>query len=181
MNAIDTISLYDFETAIEAAVQAVFVANDLEAYTSFSSPEMDRPRPRVEIEFQTGPATGHRSTFDDVYRPDCFTGNCSITVITNTGDAENSGEVPSNSAARAHAQYRALVRFHSATIETTLTNDAAGDDTMLPYHSLNRFVESGTSPTIHHESGVLASQINFDVHFNIRSSAWPIETPPATP
>jgi hypothetical protein len=65
------------------------------------------------------------------------------------------------------------VRFICGTLETTLTDDANAANTLLPYHSVNRFFESGTSPKIHHETGVLVSQLNFEVHFNIRPSAWP--------
>lgn len=173
MTATECIPLYSFEEAIEAAVKAVLVAENLAAYTTYDTPELERSRPRVEIEFQTGPATGHRSIATEVYRPDCFTGNCAITVVTNTGDVETDTDTPANSAARAHAQYRAVVRYLMAGIETALTTDDAGTDTLLPYHSVNRFVENGTSPTIEHESGVMVSQINYDVHFNIRPAAWP--------
>jgi len=173
MNAVECIPLYDFETAIESAVQQVFITNEIQAFTSFSTPEMERARPRVEIEFQAGAATGHRTTGQSVYRCDCFTGQCSITVITNTNDAEQSGEIPSNAGARAHAQYRAVVRFICGEFESTLTDDANGANALLPYHSVNRFFESGTSPTIHHETGVLVSQLNFEVHFNIRPASWP--------
>ena len=166
MTANDCIQIYDYEKAIESAVQAILIDGGVSAYTSFSEPEMEKDRPRVEIEFQTGTATGHRATSDSVYRPDSFTGICSITVVTNTSD--NAG------GAQAHSEYRSLVRFVCAQIETTLTDDAAGGGTLLPYHSVNRFIENGTSPTIHHDSGVLASQINFDVHFNIRPDAWPV-------
>ena len=117
MNAVECIPLYDFETAIESAVQQIFEANEIHAYTSFSAPEMERVRPRVEIEFQTGAATGHRVTGQSVYRCDSYTGQCSITVITNTNDAEESGEIPSNAGARAHAQYRAVVRFICGELE----------------------------------------------------------------
>ena len=173
MNAVDCIPLYDFETAIESAVKTIFTNHEIEAFTSFDAPEMERVRPRVEIQFQTGAATGHRSTVDDVYRLDAFTGVCSVQVITNTSDAETETDSPSNAGARAHAQYRAVVRFICGELETTLTDDDAGADTLLPNHSVNRFFESGTSPTIHHESGVLVSQLNFEVHFNIRPAAWP--------
>jgi len=174
VNAIQCIQLYDFETAVESALQQIFETNEIQAYTSFSAPEMDRPRPRVEIEFQTGPASGHRATVDDVYRLDSYNGHCSITVITNTNDGEQEGEIPTNAGARAHAQYRSVVRFICGEVETTLTADAASTDVLLPYHSVNRFAEAGTSPTIQHESGVLVSQINFEVHFNIRPAAWPV-------
>jgi hypothetical protein len=83
------------------------------------------------------------------------------------------GDTPTNAGARAHAEYRAVVRYICATVETTLTEDDAGTDTLLPYHSVNRFVESSTSPTINPETGILVSQLNYEVHFNIRPAAWP--------
>jgi hypothetical protein len=176
MSALDHIPLYDYETAIEAAVQTILVAADIPTYASFSPAELDppRPRPRVEIELQTGAATGHRSTSTEVYRPDSFTGTLSLTVITNTSDEISSTEEPINAGARAHAQFRALVRYHCGGIETTLTDDANAGDTMLPYHSVNRFIEAGTSPTINTENGLLASQLNWEIHFNIRPEAWPV-------
>lgn len=161
MSALTT--LYDFETALEAAVKSVLNTAGLVAYVSNDVEELQRARPRVELQMIVGSATDHRTTHDTIYRSDCYTGQLVATIVTNSGDGT-----------AGHSSYRAQVRASFGVVESTLTDDAADADTLLPDHSVNRFFEAGTSPTVKPEDGYYESRIAFDVHFNIRPASWPV-------
>lgn len=162
MSLQDFIPLYDFETAIEGAVKTYLTENSLKAYVSSDDPELQRERPRVEIVCNVGAMTDHRSTHNTEYRPDTYVGTVTLTVIT-------------DSTASTHSQFRAGVRYLMGAVESALSDDANGVNERLPLHSINRFVEAGTSPTYKADEGSYESQIVFEIHFNIRPAAWPAE------
>lgn len=154
--------IYDFETALESAVKTVLTAQGLVVYVSNDVEELQRQRPRVELQMVVGSATDHRTTHDSIYRCDCYTGQMVASIVTNSGDGT-----------AGHASYRAQVRAAFGVVESTLTDDANDADTLLPDHSVNRFFESGTSPTVKPDDGYYESRLVFDLHFNIRPASWP--------
>ncbi len=154
---------YDYEHALEAAFKAVFVAAlpDVPVYIPGDADnESQQSRPRFQFHCQGGAATDHRSTHSDIYRCDSFTGTMSCLVVTKADFIE-------------HRAWRAMARGILGAIETTLTQEAAAGDAVMPYHSLNRCVESGSSLEIQTEEGAMVSTCNYEIHFNIRSTAWP--------
>jgi hypothetical protein len=53
--------------------------------------------------------------------------------------------------------------------------DAAGDDTLLPYHTINDIVQSGSNPSYEGQECFFETSLNYDLKFNIRPAAWPGE------
>jgi len=170
------ISLYEFEAAIERAFRCLF---EPQGFTVNTPDDFDfqRPTPRVEFEFRCGAATDHRSTHDDIYRVDSFTGTLEVTTITLTsgGVSDPSTEAANSDAYRLHSKVRAKVRYLMGRCETDFTVDrTTNGDTWLPLHGINRVFPQGDEPMMKSEQGHLSTVSRYDIHFNIRSSAWPV-------
>jgi len=175
MNPETHLALYEFEAALERAFRCLF---EPQGFTVNTPDDFDfqRPTPRVEFSFRCGPATDHRSTHDDIYRVDSFTGSLEITLTTLTSPGENepSAEAANSNAYRNHSKHRAKVRYLMGRCETDFTlNRTTGDDTWLPLHGINRVFPQGDEPVMQGEQGALSTTSRYDLHFNIRPSAWP--------
>lgn len=168
MAAPDFIAVYDFETAIEAALYGVFVAEGIaDTFYSGSQQDFDRPRPRVELYFSVGSQTGHIRPDATYYRPDAFSGSLTVRIVSNSK--------PGTDSTAEHSAYRATVRNIMAKARGLLVADAAGDDTLLPYHTINDIVQSGSNPSYEGQEGFFETSLNYDLKFNIRPAAWPGE------
>lgn len=170
MSYLDYIPLYDFESQLEAAFKSYLESHELKTYIAGDNPETQMERPRVELQVMIGPATDHRSTHNNEFRPDSFAGQLQVSVITNVAATSDANATPMNDGAYLHAQYRALVRYVLAGLERWLKSDAA---TVLPHHTVNRLIEAGTTPRAQTQDGYYVSTINYDFHFNIRPESWP--------
>lgn len=169
------IPLYEFEAAIERGFRSIFEAQGFTVNTPDNF-DFQRPTPRVDIRAQTGPATDHRSTHDVIYRPDSFTGSLEviITTLVAPGTDAQATEPASSLAYRHHSKQRAKVRYLMGRCETDFTlNRTTGDDSWLPLHGLNRVFPQGDEPVMQGENGALITTSRYDIHFNIRPSAWP--------
>lgn len=182
MNPAPHIALYEFEAAIEKGFRRLF---EPQGFTVNTPDDFDfqRPTPRVEFQFRCGPATDHRSTHDDIYRVDSFTGELTVTTLTLTkyGEADEPTEAAQSNAYREHSKVRAKVRYLMGRCESDFTwrRDYFGND-WLPYHDLNRVFPNGDEPVMKAETGHLVTTSRYEIHFNIKSTAWPateIEAP----
>lgn len=158
--------IYDIETALEAAFKTLFEEELFTTYVTNDAAEFQKSRPRVEIMFALGSETGHNSTHSTYYRPDAFNGSLVVAVVTPADDTNGTAQ---------HAQYRARVRNLMAKCRTRFKSDADGDDALLPYHTVQDVVESGTAPAYAPEDGVYISRGNYELKLNIRPDAWPTE------
>lgn len=166
--------IYDFESAIETALKNALVAtgdfgdtDNPSVAIPGDSPAFQKIRPRVELQLEAVTATDHRQLVAGSYVPDSWTGTVNVFVITNTKSGE-SDDVPVGDGLREHGAFKALVRYNLDKVETVLTADA----TLLPYHSVNRLFPSGASPSYKPEDGTIVTQLNYDIHFNVRPTAW---------
>ena len=164
--------LYNFESAIETAIKSALLAAGIkeeygiEVYTSQDETDFQNIRPRIELEFVASAPTGHRITSNaTAYLPDSWEGTLQVALITNSSDG--------TSGVTDHSGWRARLRYELDLIESTLVSDAGGDDTLLPYHSVNKFLAAGSTPTMKPEDGYIESRLAYEIHFNIRPTAWP--------
>ena len=162
--------LSDFETAIEAAFKLLFTENGIESCVdSIDEPDTQRPRPRVEVYFAPGGETGHISANATYRRPDMWTGNLTLRVVSNTK--------PDEVGTSEHSAYRAKVRNLMAMSRTIFKSDADASDVAgyLPYHTVADLVLSGSNPSYEGQDGYYETTISYDLTFNIRPTAWPSE------
>lgn len=172
MSAPDLATCYDIESPVEKAhaylfanaglvvytpSNAAFVNSDWQATNPDLAPfiidneqELQRHRPRVGLRLILGEATGHLAETSPL-RCDSFGGSLQIAVVT-----ENNYQL--------HRAYRAQVR--------SLMGGNV-DSAHMPYHDLNKCVDSGTSTETIDDSGVMVSVLSYEVHVNIKPAAWP--------
>jgi hypothetical protein len=159
-------ALYDPETDFERAISKLAVESfGFETViTRENAREFDKPTDRLEIRFRNGEATGHKQQCPDGFlRLDAWRGQLSLQVITSLRKTDEN----------VHGKQRAQIRaFASILAGCQELND------LLPFHSVNDVVDTGTTPTIKTEDGYEATTLNYSVHFNVRLDAWP---QPATP
>jgi hypothetical protein len=179
MTSQDHIPVYEIEAALERAWRLLAEAYGLDALTP-DAPDLQRPTPRVEFQFQLGQATDHRSTHDEFYRTDAYTGTMAVAVVTlgKPGSADDNQSPAADNGYREHSRFRALVRYQMGRIESDLTHDrTTNGDTLLPRHEVHHVVESGTTATAQGDNGEFYSVLNYDLHVSIRPDAWPSATP----
>lgn len=170
------IPLYEFEAAIERGFRKLFEAQGFTVNTPDDF-DFQRPTPRVDLRFQCGPATDHRSTHNDIYRVDSFTGTLELETLTLTQPGLNaeSAEAANSNAYRHHSKLRAKVRYLMGRCERDFTLRQSSGDDWLPLHDLNRVFPQGDEPVMQGENGALSTASRYEVHFNIRPGAWPAE------
>lgn len=163
--------VYDYETAIESAIEDLFLLEGFAAdavWTPASNPELQKNRPRIEIYCASGQETGHmHSDADGTIRPDTFSGNLALRIVSNS--------LAESATTQEHATYRAAVRNVMAKSRRLLVANAAAADDILPYHSILDVVEAGTSASYQSEDGYYESTISYNIKINIRPAAWPSE------
>lgn len=171
------IPLYEFEAAIEKGFRSLFEPQGFTVNTPDDT-DFQRPTPRVEFQFKCGPATDHRSTHDEFYRVDSFTGTLEVRTLTLTkpGVEAASAEATNSIAYREHSKVRAKVRYLMGRCERDFTlRRVNGPDNWLPNHDLNRVFPQGDEPLMQTEEGHLLTTSNYEIHFNIRPANWPAD------
>ena len=167
-------TLYDF-SVIETAVESLAsVANpDVAWLTGFDAAQLQKARPRVECYLEPGNPFGSpphyvNTASDGVRRVNGWQGSLRTMIVTNTigGATEAAGAQASYSL---HMSYRAFVMNLFASIDKQL----ADNPTLLPYHQIARCWEAGNTPKIAPQDGVYTSQLNHNLIYSIRPSAFP--------
>lgn len=173
MPAPDFATLYDFsviETAVESLANTANPA--LSWLTGFDAAQFQKARPRIECYFEPGTAFGspphYVNTADGARRVNGWTGQLRTMIVTNTVSGATEAEAAANSY-QLHMQYRAFVMNLLATLDYALADDSV----LLPYHQIARCWEAGNSPKIAPQDGVYTSQLNHNLIYSIRPSAYP--------
>lgn len=169
--------IFDFETAIERAVQTVFEATGIVTWTPGDDPALKKHRPRVELAFIPGPATGHlqpsaatntvfwakmielgMTLADTVKLPplvhDAYTGILQIAAFTKASHAE-------------HIAYRARVRH----VASALIYFADPE-----HHEVTDVTAAGTSNILQPEEGLYESRLQYNLTFCVKHTSWPVST-----
>ena len=149
------LEVYDFETAIESAVQALFTARSMSCYTSATAPEFRKALPRVTLMFSLGPATDHLQavTLDgmlDARVYDAFDGAMVFELLTKASHDE-------------HAAWRAEARAVASRV--IFLN--------LPHHEVQQFRPDGSSLVMTPQEGFYRSIMQYSVRCAVRHEAWP--------
>lgn len=147
--------IYDYESAIESAVKALFTADEVTCYTPADDPEFQRSIPRVELQVIAGPATGHIQllTLDGEHEShvyDSWTGALLIACITKAQHAE-------------HVSYRAHIRAKLARVRQGT----------MDHHNLIDLTPAGTTPMLKPQEGIYESRLTYSIAFCVKKSAWP--------
>jgi len=182
-NAEKLAALYDFRNVLETALQAVFTANQVTAFTTqdFGKTKDDgkgnqvpvidfqRARPRSEITFTEGPGRGQ-------FRPLIVEGQ--ETAVETSFSGTFTIHCITEAKIQIHAAYVVMVRYLMHTMVPRIN----GVDPMV-YHRVHSFVkDASTSPTFEPENGVFQTQLRFEVDFSIQDDAWEtIATPDVEP
>jgi hypothetical protein len=172
MQATTFSQVYDYETAIESALEDLFLLEGFAAesvWTPASDPELQKNRPRIEIYCASGQEDGHvyRNADGTSIRPDTFSGNVALRIVSNS--------LAESATTQEHAAFRASARNVMAKARLLLVANAAAEDDILPFHSILDVVEAGTSASYQSEDGYYESTISYNIKINIRPSAWPSE------
>lgn len=162
--------LFDFESVIANAVVNAFTNAGFaaSAYTGQTPPELQRKRPRVEVQFkQGGMEVPIRQLNDGTYRPQAFHGELMVAAITDvTGTAKQT-----------HGDYRGKVRSFCYTLLPRVNNSAKVQGG-LQYHKILSAIESGTTLGFNPEKGEETSVISFRVQFCINSQGFALLASP---
>ena len=67
-----------------------------------------------------------------------------------------------------HAQFRATLRHVMSTMDERMKG------VNLAHHTVNSFIDAGTSPASKADNNAEISQMQYQVAFNIKPDAWPI-------
>lgn len=175
----DISAVFDFETAMEVAFELFLQAGQITAVRPPFEPLDDEngnqvaiSRPRVEIQFSCGGATGGDHVAQGAQRNATYTGTLELQVVTDSG--------PEGSAA--HRDYRAMVRKLMSDARKGLQgvgnpalgiNGANADGiTYLPCHKVQDVREDGCTPNYKVERGFEISTLTYRINFGIDHGAW---------
>lgn len=164
--------IYDLEKAVETAAKAVLVAAGLNAYTTQDTPNFEKDRPRVEIEFtqgaglnrwvvidpDTGAApTGMQPAELDLYRRESAWA-CSI-IFSAITEADISQ----------HAEYKVKVRNALASLWIKI-NEAAG----MTRHAIRMTSDGGSSALqAATDKSFYLTDFTFNGKIAVQADAWP--------
>lgn len=153
-------AVWDIEGIVEAAVKAVLtdaaikLAEGGANVPSFASADIaiERPRPRIEILFSLGDATGHQQVFNGDRIHDIFRGALAVQVVA---DSDR------------YADLRLLVALLRELTARWLTLINAKMDK----HALKDLVPAGASPVFQTDKGYFAATLRFNGQVCIRPEA----------
>ncbi len=174
MPAPDFKTLYDF-SVIETAVEALAATADptMAWLTGFDAAQFQKSRPRVECYLEPGnpfgtPAHYVNTASDGARRVNGWQGTLRTMLITPTQSGATE-EAAAQASYSLHMKWRAFVQNLFATLDHAL----ADNFTLLPYHQVARVWDAGSSSKIAPQEGVYTSQLNHNLIYSIRPSAFP--------
>lgn len=161
--------IYDFETAIEDAVEALMLDNDLEVVTPRTAEKFQKARPRLELLFKVHGAKQSYHVVENKKRNATWAGELTVAIVTGTGETDSENVTDSS---QVHREYRARVRNLMATAADDLNgNDDAGDR-FLAFHQVQNVVESGNVPKYGTDKGYEMSTLSYQIDFGVHKDAW---------
>ncbi len=156
-------AIYDFETAIEAAVaKCLRDVQELTTATPADAATFQNTRPRVEVTFTTGAAKQSFHMVSGIKRNATWGGQLHLDIIT---AADSTGKA-------SHRTYRAFVREALANLLTDINGNDPDGNAYLPCHHIQNIVEAGTIPQYQPQTGIEQSGLIFNVEFGVDAGAW---------
>lgn len=169
MTSPDLETLFNVEPAIEGAWKKLLERDELKGFTSRET--ADLPLNRVDIQLVLGGSNGHRHIHHGRAWLDAWAGQLTLGIVTTRRAVDPTGEFAKLAAPAdpldVHNQARARIRIRAQYASDELT------ELVLPYHTLTKIQDAGTSPTVKTMDDCDVSEITFDCLVSIRSNAWP--------
>jgi len=171
--------IYDFESAVEEAVKAIFDDAGVTAWTAVGRPDettaddaaqpLQKERPRVEIQYINGagqrrflPIAGDNSCT----REQAWIGQIRIDAITDATVA-------------AHRSFIATVRNVMAIIITVINGgQSQGGKPLLTHHKLQIVTDGGSSQRYKTDEGYFQTTLLYGTHLSVQQNAWPLLNQP---
>jgi len=182
MSAPDFNTCYDF-SLIETAVETLAARTEFAVawLTGADAVAFQKSRPRIECYLTPGSPFGspphYVNTVDGKRRINGWQGALRTMIVTPIvgGNAPADATADQRDAASGkasydlHWAYRAFVAALLAGVDT----DIADDPVLLPYHVISRCWAAGDDLKIAPQEGVFTSQLNHNLIYAIRPSAFP--------
>jgi hypothetical protein len=157
MPAPDLLTVFALEPAIEDGFVAIFNAHSMSPVRQRGTEDL--PVPRVEIQYQNGPETGHMGTMPNGRKAmNTWQGTISIAVVTNR----------ERTAAAVHDQWCARVRLVMRSFQHEIT------EARFPYHQIVRVIGQGDQIGINADKCEDVTVLRFGCWVSIRPNAWPV-------
>lgn len=150
---------YDYFTPIETAWAKVFTDAGIATYTAANDPELQRERPRVEVELEPATAAGRLKPASDKLiaggnlREQAYTATMNVRVITEAN-------VATHRAFLAEVQY-----LCDAIVPALFATD------LMPYHRVARVQATGGSVDYTPQDGIYNTQLTYEIEFSVLASA----------
>lgn len=160
MPAPDFETLFDVETAVEAGLKALLVAENFAAPGYTSREYLALPERRIDIQCALGQQTGHRHA-DRTGKMwlDAWQFRLTLGVVTPRDD----------SAGVTHGLLRAKLRIFAQYASGKLDDRA-----LFPYHVLTQIQAEGSTPIVATMDDCDVSEISFSGVVSIHRDAWPV-------
>jgi len=165
-------TIFDVETQVELGIQRALQVADWRiennkiqiAIQRDAGPldgdgnETNLVTPRIEVQLVLGAIQGHygKDSFGRIWQ-DVWQASLHCSVWTNRTNNNSF-----------HGELRARIRKFLRYAESALGPD------VIPYHTLSKIAESGTTPTIMADTNIDQSEITFSCFVSVRSDAWPL-------
>jgi hypothetical protein len=151
-------TLYDFETQVEDAFEAILKANGIPNVFTSRAPDTITT-PAVVLRFVTGQVASQRALRGNPPRlvPNGFEGTLIAEILTGRRLAD----------APVHGPFRGKVRYLLSAAANVI------DQTNTPWIQILDFLPAGGTPQITDEKEIDRSALHFAMKFAIRNEAWP--------
>lgn len=149
-------NLYDIQTYVESASAAIISNEGIGRVHTSRGAEVDIT-PRIECVFRLGQAGNHYQIINDIPRFDTFTGNLSLTIVTDR-------EVTAGN----HSIYQSKILNALKDKEVYNSGSFA-----MPYHQVQWLAVNSIGPTVEGDKNLDLSGISYDMRINISATQWP--------
>lgn len=156
MRASSLEQLFDFETAIEAAVAGVLASMGISVHSQRDSADLKTPR--IEVQFSSGSVTGHMAIVGCAQIYDQFAGTLRLTVVTDRAKNESS-----------HSVFISKIRsklYQPAKVFT---------ESNLPFYDVFDVQDQGLQIGLDPERNLDVTVNAYSIRFGINPEAWPID------
>lgn len=159
--------LYDHENALEFGALTAIAAYDpdIPVFSRLTLPRQKVPKPRIELGIRVGAATEHERPVNPNWKVrDAFNGQLLLQIVTEP-PAQTDTHLPSHDI---HGMYRARLRYIVSQFRYSW-------NVAMTTHVVTMIVDARSDAVLENEDGHEISTLAWDIRFNIRTDAWPVE------
>lgn len=149
--------IYNLEAVVENSIQAVFTASSVVSFTTQQLADLQKGRPRVEIEYINGAGHERWIKVNGYPRETAWKGTVKLELITNADIS-------------IHSAYRTQIRSIMHGLSQTVNEVAP-----MTLHNIHQFlIDGGTSPKWVPQEGSYQTTMNFEINLSVQANAWAI-------